>query len=116
MEILKEELEKGIILITITKNIEIYTAPRLKKVLDELFEEEKHLIIINMEHIDYLDSSGLAVFMREHARLQKVGYNLNFININNRIYEVFQYTSLHQYIKLFNSIEEARSAIIPKEE
>lgn len=104
------ELENEITLITPTKNIEMYIVPKTKAYFEKLHEEEKYKFIIDLKNVTNLDSSGLAVFIKETNYVKQFHQKLAFINVNKRVYEVFQWTSILSFINICGSLEEAKSS------
>ena len=49
----------GIEVITVGGEIDIYTAPRLRELLIDLVSKNSYQLIVNLEKVGFLDSTGL---------------------------------------------------------
>jgi len=52
------------------------TAPQLAAVLDDAIDKGAHLIVVRLEHVSFIDSSGLGVLLRSADRLAAAGGQL----------------------------------------
>src|SRR5215210_5955847 len=49
--------------LSVKGEVDVYTAPRLREKLVELVSQGKHKIVVNLEGVDFLDSTGLGVLV-----------------------------------------------------
>lgn len=82
--------------------IDIYTSPMFKEEVFNIINAENKDLVINAEKLDYLDSTGLGVFMSILKAVKEKNLNIRLINIKSNIYKLFDITGLN---KIFN-IEE----------
>ena len=82
--------------------IDIYTSPMFKKEALDLINAENKNIVVNAERLDYLDSTGLGVFMSILKAVKEKNLSIKLINVKPNIYKLFDITGLN---KIFN-IEE----------
>ena len=74
MEISQREADKVVIL-DIQGEIDLYNAPEIKDTIQKLIEAQKYNIIINLEKVSYIDSSGIGALISSLSNLKK--YRLN---------------------------------------
>ena len=107
---LAEELENGIVKISVTGFLDAHTAPDFEELLKSKIQEGKVKIIVDMEELDYISSTGLGVFMGYIEEIREKGGDIKFINIPNKIYRIFSvlgFTSIYEiYDKLQDAIKE----------
>jgi anti-sigma B factor antagonist len=60
----------GYTVLAVRGEVDVYTAPRFRERLIELVSEGKHRIIIDLEGVDFLDSTGLGVLVGGLKRLR----------------------------------------------
>ena len=96
---IKKELLEDKYQVTPIGEIDIMSSEELKKEIKDLIDEKKD-IIINGEEIEYMDSTGLGVFI---SLLKKTRENDNKIVIKNlkpNIYKLFNITGLTKVFKI----------------
>lgn len=91
--------ESNIIEIKPVGEVDIYTSPELKNKIFELIKEKNLDLIIDGEDLDYIDSTGLGVFMSIYKKMQERGLNFTIKNLKPNIYKLFDITGLN---KVFN--------------
>ena len=53
----------GIEIVDVEGEIDVYTAPRLRELLIDLVNNGNYQIVVNMEKVEFLDSTGLGVLV-----------------------------------------------------
>lgn len=90
--------------------VDVYTAPRLRERLVELVGEGKHQIVVDLEGVDFLDSTGLGVLVGGLKRLRSHEGDLVLVCTQQRILKVFEITGLTKVFSIFKSIDDAVAA------
>src|SRR5690625_3205802 len=93
-----DQQEKSVVYLS--GEIDVYTAPKLKKAILPLTEQVNHLIEINFEHVQYMDSTGLGVFISALKSTQKYKSHLKLKHLNERILRLFNITGLNEIIDI----------------
>lgn len=73
-------------------------ASRLRERLMSFIKKGHRNIVVNMEGVEYVDSSGLAVFIALSRRLKSMGGSLTLINANEFIVRALRQTRLCDFI------------------
>ncbi len=87
--------------------IDINTAPQIKKVFDKILSEKREKILINFEEVSYVDSSGLATLVEMLKNIRSYGGKLKLSNLSSKIRSLFEITKLEKLFDIFNDEEEA---------
>ena len=58
-----DESRRPYTVLAVKGEVDVYTAPRLREKLVELVSQGKHQIIVDLEGVDFLDSTGLGVLV-----------------------------------------------------
>ena len=74
--------------------IDVYTAPRLREQLVDLVADGKYHLVVDMERVDFLDSTGLGVL----------------VGAQERILKIFRITGLTKVFPIHDSVEDAVAA------
>ena len=83
------------------------THAKLEHSLDQLMEEKKHRIIINLQNVEYISSAGWGIFISEIKGIREKGGDLKLVSMVPEVYEVFELLEFHFILKAFDTIEEA---------
>ncbi len=70
-------------------------------------------IILNLEEVDYIDSTGLGSLVICYTSLQKAGGALKLLNVNRRNIELLVLTKLTTVFEIFNDEQDAVNSFFP---
>jgi anti-sigma B factor antagonist len=90
--------------------IDVYTAPRLREQLVDLVADGKYHLIVDMERVDFLDSTGLGVLVGGLKRVRAHDGSLRLVCTQERILKIFRITGLTKVFPIHSSIDEAVNA------
>ena len=105
-----DESRQPYIVLAVAGEVDVYTAPRLREKLVELVSQGKHQIVVDLEGVDFLDSTGLGVLVGGLKRLRSHEGDLSLVCTRQRILKVFEITGLTKVFSIFGSVDEAVSA------
>lgn len=88
--------------------VDVYTSPRLKQELLELVDAGCMDIVIDLDALGFIDSSGLGVLVSGLRRVKEHGGTLRLVCTNEAILKIFRITGLDKVFPLFSTLEEAR--------
>ena len=80
------------------------------KINDELFdllEKGKNKIIVDLEEVSWINSSGLGILIGMITRVRKEKGEMVLINIAEKIKEILRVTKLESIFKVYDSLEDA---------
>ena len=87
--------------------VDVYTAPRLREKLVELVGQGKLKVIVDLEGVDFLDSTGLGVLVGGLKRLRSHDGDLGLVCTQPRILKVFEITGLTKVFEIHDSVDSA---------
>jgi anti-sigma B factor antagonist len=90
--------------------IDVYTAPKLREQLVELVNDGSYHLVVDMEGVDFLDSTGLGVLVGGLKRVRAHEGSLRLVCNQERILKIFRITGLTKVFPIHTSVEEAVSA------
>jgi anti-sigma B factor antagonist len=93
--------------VSLRGEIDVYTAPRLRQALIDLVEGGAKDIVVDMERVDFLDSTGLGVLVGGLKRVKSNEGELKLVVTQDRIMKIFDITGLAKVFPMFGSIGEA---------
>lgn len=100
----------GVTVLTVRGEVDVYTAPRLRERLVELASEGHYRIVVDLENVDFLDSTGLGVLVGGLKRLRSHDGDLLLVCTQHRILKVFEITGLTKVFSIFDSVASATAA------
>ena len=108
MEITTSE-DKRCDLVKVSGRIDSFTAPRLSELLNQITEQGKYRIALDLSDVDYVSSAGLRVMID----VQKTCKFLNrgemvLISVPKRIYETLE---LAGFVPLFKFFDDETTAV-----
>ena len=107
MEINLRDANNNVVILDIEGEVDLYNAPEIKKKIKEQVDAGKHNLIINLEKVSYIDSSGIGVLISSLSQLRKVGGGLKIINVYSSVKKVFELTKLTSFFDIFDSEDAA---------
>ncbi len=88
-----EQVESATIIV-IGGEIDVYTAPRLRDRISELVGEGVYDLILDMEAVEFLDSTGLGVLVGGLKKVRAHDGSLQLICTQERLLKIFRITGL----------------------
>ena len=100
----------GYAVLSVRGEVDVYTAPRFRERLIELVTEGRHRIIVDLQGVDFLDSTGLGVLVGALKKVRADGGTLDIVCTQERILKIFDITGLDKVFGLHRSVAEAISS------
>lgn len=97
----------GSTVLTVRGEVDVYTAPKLRERLVELAADGHHKVVVDLEQVDFLDSTGLGVLVGGLKRLRSHDGDLLLVSTQRRILKVFEITGLTKVFSIYDSVEDA---------
>jgi len=90
--------------------IDIYTAPRLRELLIDLVSKNSYQLVINMDKVEFLDSTGLGVLVGGLKRVRAHDGSLDLVCAQERILKIFKITGLTKVFGIHQTVNQAIAA------
>ena len=101
---------QGSTVIAVSGEIDVYTAPRLRELLIELVNSRFYQLVVNMEKVEFLDSTGLGVLVGGLKRVRAHDGSLDLVCTQERILKSFRITGLTKVFGIHDTVDEAIAA------
>jgi anti-sigma B factor antagonist len=102
--------EGDITVVEVGGEIDVYTAPKLREQLIELVSNGRYQLVVDMESVDFLDSTGLGVLVGGLKRVRAHDGSLRLVCTQERILKIFRITGLTKVFPIHASVDEALTA------
>jgi anti-sigma B factor antagonist len=100
----------GIEVIDVGGTIDIYTAPRLRELLIDLVSKDNYQLIVNLDKVEFLDSTGLGVLVGGLKRVRAHDGSLDLVCTQERILKIFRITGLTKVFGIHETVDQAIAA------
>ncbi len=107
---LDHHTKDGIEIVDVEGEIDVYTAPRLRELLIELVNSSHFQLVVNMEKVEFLDSTGLGVLVGGLKRVRAHDGSLDLVCTQERILKIFRITGLTKVFGIHDTVDEAIAA------
>ena len=104
---LDHHTKDGIEIVDVEGEIDVYTAPRLRELLIELVNTGFYQLVVNMEKVEFLDSTGLGVLVGGLKRVRAHDGSLDLVCTQERILKIFRITGLTKVFGIHDTVDEA---------
>jgi anti-sigma B factor antagonist len=85
--------------------IDALITDEIRELINKVFENSLSKVIINLQGVEYIDSSGFSCFL-SILRTAKNNYSiLKFTNPEPRVMELFQTLHLHTVFEIYHDLE-----------
>ena len=84
----------GRTIVAVGGEIDVYTAPKLRDKITELVADGVYSIVIDMEAVEFLDSTGLGVLVGGLKKVRAHEGSLELICTQDRLLKIFRITGL----------------------
>ncbi|MBV9869893.1 MAG: STAS domain-containing protein [Frankiaceae bacterium] len=96
--------------IAVGGEIDVYTAPKLREHLIDLVSGGSYHLIVDIEGVDFLDSTGLGVLVGGLKRVRHHEGSLQLVCTQDRILKIFRITGLTKVFPIYATVDEALAA------
>ena len=100
----------GFTVIEVGGEIDVYTAPKLRERLVSLVEEGSYQLIVDMESVEFLDSTGLGVLVGGLKRVRAHEGWIDLVCTQSRILRIFRITGLNRVFSIYDTVPDAVAA------
>ena len=102
--------QDGIEVIDVQGEIDIYTAPRLRELLIDLVSQGSYQLVVNLDKVGFLDSTGLGVLVGGLRRVRAHDGSLDLVCTQQRILKIFRITGLTEVFGIYQTVDQAIAA------
>ena len=104
------ETESECYVVDLAGEIDVYTSPKVKDALGELIDRGIYNLVIDLEKVRYIDSTGLGVLIGSLKRVREHGGTVNLVCTNPQIKKIFDITGLVKIFGIYESEDAAMKA------
>ncbi|MFC1517886.1 STAS domain-containing protein [Candidatus Margulisiibacteriota bacterium] len=96
--------DKGIPVIILNGEIDVYTYPQLNEAMEKIIHDGNYNIVINLEDVRYIDSTGLGVLANSASKILTHKGQLNIVCTKPQVRKIFMVSGLmYKNLSLFDN-------------
>ncbi|MGH8998939.1 MAG: STAS domain-containing protein [Acidimicrobiia bacterium] len=100
----------GFAVLAVRGEVDVYTAPQLREQLITLSDGGRRQIVVDLEAVEFLDSTGLGVLVGGLKRVRSHDGDLTLVCTQRRILKVLEITGLTKVFGIHDSVDDAVGA------
>jgi len=104
---IRTQLDGTTCTMTLDGEVDVYTAPRLKEELVSIIEGGCGHVIVDLENVAFIDSSGLGVLVGALRRARERDGSVRIVCTRENILKIFRITGLDKVFPIFSDASEA---------
>lgn len=108
MEIMHQALPPNWTVVRLEGRLDAYTCPAVKADLNDLIAEGHLKIVIDMQEVPFMDSSGLSSLVSGLRLVREKGGNLALSGVQEKVQVVLRLTMLDRVFPIYPTPEAAR--------
>jgi len=101
------EQNAGVCTIALSGEVDVYTSPQLKQELVNAIEGGCVNLVIDLEKVVFIDSSGLGVLVSGLRRVKERSGTMRLVCTRENILKIFRITGLDKVFPLFPTLDAA---------
>lgn len=104
---LATHVRDGKTIVAVGGEVDVYTAPRLRDQLTELVAAGAYHLVVDLEGVEFLDSTGLGVLVGGLKKVRAHDGSLELVCHQDRLLKIFRITGLAKVFVIHGSADAA---------
>ena len=96
-------------IIPLEGEIDLHVSPRITSTLNAAVKAKPRTLVIDMENVSYIDSSGLAVLIEAMQKVEKYGGKFALAGLQENVKPIFEIARLDQVFQIYPDVDSALS-------
>ena len=110
---IQESSREGIAILTLKGRITMEESERLREAVNSLLAQKQTKVILDLSHVDYVDSTGLGGMVICYTSIKRLDGALKLVNPNKRNIEMLALTKLYTVFEVFTDLLDAVNSFFP---
>jgi anti-sigma B factor antagonist len=103
----KVSQENDFAVIAVTGDVDLYSSPEMRKAIADVCKKKVPLVVVNLEGVEYMDSSGVATLVEGLRLTGKYNGAFRLAGLKTAVREVFELARLDRIFSIFENEEKA---------
>jgi anti-sigma B factor antagonist len=102
-----EQVIDGTTILSVAGELDVSAAPYFSEKLNELIRTGGGDVVVDLQRVSFVDSTGLAVLLNALRRLTRARRRMSIVIGNSAVRRAFEVTRLHWTFDVFDDVESA---------
>ena len=111
MELYFHQVRGNVLILSADGGIDSTNAEELAGQLETLIQAGARNLIVDCSKLGFISSYGLAVLVRLHKRLARVGGDVRLAAVQSRVVELLELTRLARVLQIYPNVDDAIASI-----
>jgi anti-sigma B factor antagonist len=111
-----EHEREGVTILALKGRITVGEVTPVRDKITELVAAGHNQIVLDLQHVDYIDSTGLGNLVISYTQVKNAGGALKLLHLNKRNVELLALTRLHTIFEVFAEETDAVNSFFPDRE
>jgi anti-sigma B factor antagonist len=108
---IKTKSKDSFTIVEIQGDVDLYSSPNLRKILLDLTKAKRKHVLVDLNGVKYMDSSGVATLVEALQQIGKYGGKLKLVNLRESVKDVFELSRLDKVFDIYETVEAARKEL-----
>ncbi|MBW7997256.1 MAG: STAS domain-containing protein [Candidatus Glassbacteria bacterium] len=95
------------VVISVSGDVDLYTSPDLRKAIAKLAKKKADPLVIDLDGVDYMDSSGVATLVEGLQLTARYDGSFRIASLKEGVREVFELARLDKVFDVYENTEKA---------
>lgn len=111
LKVTSSPVRDGVVALDLEGEVDVYTAPLLRQEIVDQVEKGTKYLLVHLEKVEYLDSTGLGILIGGVKRLKEQGGGLKLVGPSPRISRIFDITGLNRIFDVYATQADALATV-----
>ena len=107
MNVIEEKINNSNVLFIKDERIDAHNSVQLKDHILQMIERGDKHIIVQLEQVRFIDSSGLGALLSGFKHAEAKSGTLSLSNVQNQVLSMFELTRLNRVFEIYMDLDEA---------
>ncbi len=90
-------------IIQVSGEVDLYNVSELKKALFSITDGKHHSVVVDMEQVNYMDSSGIGALVAGQKKMRAHNGKFALMNIHEDVLNILKLATLDKFFKIYES-------------
>ena len=101
------KLLKNVLVVNVQGEIDMYNTDYLRSCIDNYLDQQPiNRLVLNLEKVDFIDSSGLGIIIGRYKKMQARGGKVYIVGANPSVEKILVFAGINKIIPLYKNEQE----------